>query len=55
MQQYDFDAVIVGGGPAGATAALYAERLGLKVLIVDKKRFPRDKICGDGIGLTSSI
>lgn len=55
MQQYDFDAVIVGGGPAGATAALYAERLGLKVLIVDKKRFPRDKICGDAISGKSIV
>ncbi len=46
---YDFDAVIIGGGPSGATCALYAERLGLNVLLVDKKTFPRDKICGDAI------
>ena len=47
--QYDFDIIIVGGGPAGATCALYAHRAGLKVLLVDKKKFPRDKICGDAI------
>ena len=45
--KYDYDAIIVGAGPGGATAALYAERVGLKVLVVEKKRFPRDKICGD--------
>ncbi|MFQ5630762.1 MAG: NAD(P)/FAD-dependent oxidoreductase [bacterium] len=47
--EYDFDAVIVGGGPAGATFALYAEGLGLRVLLLDKKKFPRDKVCGDAI------
>ena len=44
-----YDLIIVGGGPAGATAALYAHRQGLKCLLVDKERFPRDKICGDAI------
>ncbi len=53
--QYDYDAVIIGGGPAGTTTALYAERMGLRVLLVDKKRFPRDKICGDAISGKSII
>lgn len=44
-----YDMIIVGGGPGGATAALYGERLGLNVLLLDKKEFPRDKICGDAI------
>lgn len=44
-----YDVIIVGGGPAGATAALYAKRLGLKSIIVDKAIFPRDKICGDAL------
>ncbi|MFC1484436.1 NAD(P)/FAD-dependent oxidoreductase [Candidatus Neomarinimicrobiota bacterium] len=44
-----YDLIIVGGGPAGATAALYAERAGLRTLLVDKATFPRDKICGDGL------
>ncbi len=44
-----YDLIIVGGGPAGATAALYAKRYGLKTLLVDKARFPRDKICGDAL------
>jgi geranylgeranyl reductase family protein len=47
--KYDYDAIIVGGGPAGSTAALYAQRAGLNVLLLDKKYFPRDKICGDAI------
>lgn len=47
--QYDFDIIIVGGGPAGATCALYAHSAGLNVLLVDKHKFPRDKICGDAI------
>jgi len=45
-----YDIVIVGGGPAGATAALYAKRVGLKALLLEKARIPRDKICGDAIG-----
>ncbi|MCB0297823.1 MAG: FAD-dependent oxidoreductase, partial [Calditrichaeota bacterium] len=44
-----YDMIIVGGGPGGATAALYGERLGLKVLLLDKQYFPRDKICGDAL------
>ncbi|MEX2399791.1 MAG: geranylgeranyl reductase family protein [Rhodothermales bacterium] len=46
---YDYDAVVVGGGPSGSTTALYAARHGLRVLLVDRDRFPRDKICGDAI------
>ncbi len=44
-----FDVLIVGGGPAGSAAALFAARHGLKVCLLDKARFPRDKICGDAI------
>jgi len=40
------DALIVGAGPAGATAGYVLAREGLKVLILDKARFPRQKICG---------
>lgn len=43
------DAVVVGGGPAGAAAAITLARAGRDVLVVDKARFPRDKCCGDGL------
>ena len=54
METYDL--IIVGGGPAGATAALYAQRRGLTTLLLDKEHFPRDKICGDALsGKTVAI
>jgi geranylgeranyl reductase family protein len=45
-----FDAVIVGAGPAGSTAALCLARAGARVALVDRRAFPRDKACGDLIG-----
>jgi geranylgeranyl reductase family protein len=45
----DFDIIIVGGGPAGATAGIYAAKAGLKTLLLDKEKFPRDKVCGDAL------
>tara|TARA_B000000557_G_scaffold263105_1_gene265219 strand:+ start:710 stop:1936 length:1227 start_codon:yes stop_codon:yes gene_type:complete len=44
-----YDIIIVGGGPAGTSAALYAHKMGLKTIILDKNTFPRDKICGDAL------
>ena len=49
MAGHQFDLIIVGGGPAGAAAALYARRQGLRFLLLDKARFPRNKICGDAL------
>jgi geranylgeranyl reductase family protein len=43
------DVAIVGGGPAGAAAAITLARSGRDVVVVDKARFPRDKCCGDGL------
>ncbi len=48
-QIHFFDVVIVGAGPAGSTCALSLANSGLKVAMVDKATFPRDKICGDAI------
>ena len=50
MQDSDFyDVVIVGAGPGGSTTAYYLAKEGKKVLLLEKKKFPRDKICGDAI------
>jgi geranylgeranyl reductase family protein len=43
------DVVVVGAGPAGAAAAITLARADRRVTLVDKARFPRDKICGDGL------
>ena len=45
----NYDVIIVGAGPAGATAALYANRLGINCIMLDKAIFPRDKVCGDAL------
>ncbi len=41
------DVLIVGGGPAGATCAAFCARAGLRVTVVERAVFPRDKVCGD--------
>lgn len=45
----NYDVIIVGGGPGGSTCATNLGKAGHRVLLLDKARFPRDKICGDGI------
>lgn len=44
-----YDVAIVGAGPAGSTAAYFLAQEGIKVCLVDKQSFPRDKVCGDGV------
>jgi flavin-dependent dehydrogenase len=48
-----YDALIIGGGPAGATAAILLARSGWSVAVIEKKRFPRGKVCGEFISATS--
>ena len=43
------DVLVIGAGPAGAIAALTAARGGARVTLVDRERFPRDKLCGDTV------
>jgi geranylgeranyl reductase family protein len=41
-----FDVIVIGAGPAGASAAYVAARAGLRVALIDRKTFPREKLCG---------
>ncbi|MCA1614662.1 MAG: FAD-dependent monooxygenase [Acidobacteria bacterium] len=45
----DFDAIIVGGGPAGACAGIELAAAGARVLIAEREKFPREKLCGEFI------
>ena len=46
---HNFDVIIAGAGPAGASAAIHLARGGLRVLLVEQKKFPRPKLCGEFI------
>jgi geranylgeranyl reductase family protein len=43
------DLLVIGGGPAGAATAYWAATAGLDTVIIERKTFPRDKTCGDGL------
>jgi len=45
----DYAIVIVGAGPAGSTTAYFLSKMGYKVALIDKSKFPRDKPCGGGL------
>ncbi len=49
MSSQQTDVLVVGAGPAGSSAAAWAARHGLDVVLADKHTFPRDKACGDGL------
>jgi geranylgeranyl reductase family protein len=42
-----FDVVIVGGGPAGSSCAAFCALAGLRTLVIEREKFPREKVCGD--------
>ncbi|MFZ4583671.1 MAG: geranylgeranyl reductase family protein [Acidimicrobiia bacterium] len=44
-----FDVLVIGGGPAGAAAGYWSAAQGHNVAIVERKQFPREKTCGDGL------
>lgn len=43
------DVIVVGAGPSGSATAYHAARAGLRVTLLDRQEFPRDKACGDGL------
>lgn len=47
MIEQKTDIVIVGGGPAGSTTALYLSQLGFDITVIEKKKFPRETLCGE--------
>ena len=46
---FDYDVIIAGGGPAGASAAIHLATGGARVLLAEQKKFPRAKLCGEFI------
>ncbi len=48
-QEHVYDALVVGAGPAGSSAAYHLAKHGVDVLLVDREVFPREKSCGDAI------
>ena len=46
---FDYDVIIAGGGPAGASAAIHLSTRGARVLLAEQKKFPRAKLCGEFI------
>jgi len=42
-----YDLIVIGGGPAGTSAAISAARYGARVLLLERGRFPRHKVCGE--------
>ena len=50
MERKNFDVCVEGAGPAGAAAACRLAERGIDAILVDRARFPRDKVCGDGVG-----
>ena len=49
MGSIDTEVLVVGAGPAGSAAAYHLASSGVDVLLVDRARFPREKVCGDGL------
>lgn len=47
--RFNYDVIIAGGGPAGASAAIHLANRGARVMLAEQKRFPRAKLCGEFI------
>jgi flavin-dependent dehydrogenase len=42
-----FDVAIVGGGPAGSSCGAFCATAGLRTIVLEREKFPREKVCGD--------
>jgi flavin-dependent dehydrogenase len=49
----DYDAIIVGAGPAGSTTAILLAQAGWNVALVERQRFPRRKVCGECVAASN--
>ena len=49
MNEHTYDVVVVGGGPAGSATGYWLARQGHDVCVIERKSFPREKTCGDGL------
>src|SRR6185312_9081700 len=47
--EHDADVIVVGAGPGGSATAYHLARHGVRVLVLEKTEFPREKVCGDGL------
>ncbi len=48
-----YDLIVIGGGPAGSSAAIAAARAGAQVLLLERGRYPRHKVCGEFVSAES--
>jgi flavin-dependent dehydrogenase len=48
-----YDLIVIGGGPGGTSAAITAAREGANVLLIERGRFPRHKVCGEFVSAES--
>src|SRR6266852_5666001 len=47
------DLIVIGGGPAGCAAAITAARTGASILLLERGRFPRHRVCGEFVSAES--
>jgi flavin-dependent dehydrogenase len=53
MEAVMYDLIVIGGGPAGASAAISAARTGARVLLLERGQYPRHKVCGEFVSAES--